>query len=252
VYDAASRMYFALSSVANMAMDKVKSVPQKQKSAAIRRSRESYEYGFSEDYLHIPPPEPAALRGVVSRLHSNSSSALRSITRKFNPPRPPTDTASPTWCSTNSPSPCLEEYDRNTPSQQFQGLCEDADIQDLVKVRSVSSGMVAMSNPADISVDSLAGRLSGEKERQPQHSPEESLPTQDPSKNNLSKPQLKLGQSAIQREISPVKLSTVQMFRVEMAFVPRNDGHMEVSEGQLVRLEQKFDDGWVSLLLASR
>lgn len=111
--------------------------------------------------------------------------------------------------------------------------------------------MVAMSNPADISVDALAGRLSGEKERQTQHSPEESLPTQDSSKkNNPSKPQLKLVQSAIQREISPVKLSTVQVFRVEMAFVPRNDGHMEVSEGQLVRLEQTFDDGWVSLLLA--
>ncbi|KAL4739367.1 hypothetical protein BDV11DRAFT_205207 [Aspergillus similis] len=245
VYDAASRLNFALSSVANMAMDKVKSVPQKQKSAATRRSRESYEYGFSEEYLHIPPPEPAVLRGIVSRLYSNGSSALRSITRKFNPPRPPTDNASPTWCSMSSPSPCPEEYDRNPPMQQFQGPCEDADTQELVKVRSVSSGMVAMSNPADISVDALAGRLSGEKERQTQHSPEESLPTQDSSKkNNPSKPQLKLVQSAIQREISPVKLSTVQVFRVEMAFVPRNDGHMEVSEGQLVRLEQTFDDGW--------
>ncbi|KAL4757499.1 uncharacterized protein BDW70DRAFT_163525 [Aspergillus foveolatus] len=149
---------------------------------------------------------------------------------RFNPQPPPIDNASPLWCSTSSASPCPEEYDRSPPTQQFQDLCEDTDNHDLVKVRSVSSGMVAMRNPADISVDALAGRLSGEKERQTQHSPEESLPTQI--------------QSAIQREISPVKLSTFQVFRVETAFVPRNGGHMEVSEGQLVRLEQTFDDGW--------
>ncbi|KAL4812969.1 hypothetical protein BDW67DRAFT_188202 [Aspergillus spinulosporus] len=245
-YDAASRVYFTLSSVAHMALEKVKSVPRKQKSATTRRSRESYEYGFSEEYLHIPPPEPAVLRGIVSRLYANGSSALRSITEKFNPQRPPTDNTSLTWCSTSSPSPSPEEYDRNLPAQQFQDSCEVTDNRDLVKVRSVSSGMVAMSNSADISVDALAGRISGEKERhQTQHSPEESLPVQDTSKkNDLSQPQLKLIQSAIQREVSSVKLSTVQVFRVEMAFVPRNDGHMDVSEGQLVRLEQTFDDGW--------
>ncbi|KAL4733187.1 hypothetical protein BDV11DRAFT_210411 [Aspergillus similis] len=229
-YDAARRVYFALSSVAHMAVDKVKSVPQKQKSAATRRSRESYEYGFSEEYVHIPPPEPAILRGVG----------------KFNPQRPPTGNTSPTWCSTNSPSPCLEEYDRNQPAQQSQAPCEVTEIRDLVEVRSVSSGMVAMTNPADISVDTLTGRISEEKERhQTQHPPEESPPAQGSSeKNNVSEPQLKLVQSAMQREISPVKLLTVQVFRVEMAFVPRNDGHLEVSEGQLVRLEQTFNDGW--------
>jgi hypothetical protein len=253
VYEAASRVYFSLSSVVHMAVDKVNSALRKQKSAATRRSRESYEYGFSEEYLHIPPPEPAVLRGIVSRLYANGSSTLRTITKKFNPQRPSTDNASPTLCSTSSASPCPEEYDRNPPTQRFQDPCEVTDNRDLVKVRSVSSGMVAMSNPADISVDALVGRISGEKERQQtQHSPEESLPTQDPSeKNNLSQPQLKLIQSAIQRDVSSVKLSTVQVFRVEMAFVPRNDGNMEVSEGQLVRLEQTFDDGWVSLLLAS-
>jgi hypothetical protein len=33
-----------------------------------------------------------------------------------------------------------------------------------------------------------------------------------------------------------------------MPFAARSTGHLEVSEGTMVRLDQAFDDGWVSLL----
>jgi hypothetical protein len=49
-----------------------------------------------------------------------------------------------------------------------------------------------------------------------------------------------------QLEVPSVKLWTKQVYRVEMDFVSRSDGQLQVGEGQMVCLEQIFDDGWVS------
>jgi hypothetical protein len=51
-----------------------------------------------------------------------------------------------------------------------------------------------------------------------------------------------------QPEVPSVKLWTKQVYRVEMDFTSRSDGQLQVGEGQMVRLEQIFDDGWVSLV----
>jgi hypothetical protein len=39
---------------------------------------------------------------------------------------------------------------------------------------------------------------------------------------------------------------TYQVYRVEFSFRSRSAGHLEVTEGETVRLEQNFDNGWVS------
>ncbi|KAH3337905.1 hypothetical protein KXV52_001317 [Aspergillus fumigatus] len=48
----------------------------------------------------------------------------------------------------------------------------------------------------------------------------------------------------MQPEVPSVKLWTKQVYRVEMDFMSRSDGQLQVGEGQMVRLEQIFDDGW--------
>jgi hypothetical protein len=46
-------------------------------------------------------------------------------------------------------------------------------------------------------------------------------------------------------EVPSVITRTFQLYRVEFTFTPRSTGHLEVSEGDTVRLEQNFDNGWV-------
>jgi hypothetical protein len=50
--------------------------------------------------------------------------------------------------------------------------------------------------------------------------------------------------------VPSVKLWTKQVYRVEMDFTSRSDGQLQVGEGQMVRLEQIFDDGWALCTLS--
>ncbi|KAL4866553.1 hypothetical protein BDV12DRAFT_199033 [Aspergillus spectabilis] len=237
-----NRMLSTYTSAANMFADKFMSLPKKQRPAAKRRSRVSYEYGFSEESPHISPPEPARLQKLMSNLCANSSSKIH---EKFKPQPPEKDNAFSTWSGMSSHNPYLEEGDQQQHAQYFKRQCEISRKLALVKVHSIPSSIVTMSNPADISTDALAGDISGEKE-QHQQLPRQSPPPEQPSKKeNIPSPQPATVQPVTQLTVSLVKLWTVQVYRVDMAFSPRRDGHLEVSEGQTVRLEQIFDDGWV-------
>lgn len=130
-------------------------------------------------------------------------------------------------------------------------------------MRSVSSGTVAMSNPAEISVDAQAGRISGESRPHQEAAWESSSPSPSqhisaPSQRQSPPPPTsregspaysgRESSSQMQPEVPSVKLWTKQVYRVEMDFMSRSDGQLQVGEGQMVRLEQIFDDGWVSRL----
>ncbi|GIJ82109.1 hypothetical protein Asppvi_000612 [Aspergillus pseudoviridinutans] len=238
------------SNLFTLAADKVRPLRGKKKSPD-RRSRYSHGYIFAQEFEHMPPPPPTRLQKIVAGLYANGSSTVKTVAATFKTQAPPPqkDNASSTWSSMSSRTPYACAYDSYPHVHQFQPPCDISDDLDLVKVQSVSSGTVAMSNPAEIGVDALAGRISGEGERQ-QEAVRESSPW--PSQSTTAPCQRRSPPPQTSREGSPahsgrapsVKLWTKQVYRVEMNFVSRSDGQLQVGEGQMVCLEQIFDDGW--------
>ncbi|RHZ48580.1 uncharacterized protein CDV56_103547 [Aspergillus thermomutatus] len=260
-HTAASRARLASSSTVHLIADKARSLRGK-KPTPDRRSRCSHGYAFAQEFQHVPPPQPTRLQKIVTDLCANGSSTVRTVTARFKAQAQPQpkDNASSMWSTMSSRNPYSGDYD----AHQFQPPpCNISDSLDLVKVRSVSSGTVAMSNPAEISVDALAGRISGEGEHPHQEAARESSPSPSQSttapsqtpRQRQSPPPPEFAREAspaesgrapshTQLEVPSVKLWTKQVYRVEMDFAPRSDGHLHVSDGQMVLLEQIFDDGW--------
>ncbi|BCS19471.1 uncharacterized protein APUU_12299A [Aspergillus puulaauensis] len=349
---------------ASYAVNKVKALRQKELSPAQRRSLQAHEYGFSEEFLHIPPPpEPTRrLPRVLSKVQENGSLTVRAVTQKLNrsqtslarsqqpqvdyqahvqehpqahmqppppaqvqeyshcqcgaqiPVQPQTQTQYQAYIQPQAPAPVQPQAQPQAqpqpapqPQPQPQRQTEKANNglsswgtmnslnsvsesseehregdtsfpspcemigEELFKVRSVSSGTVAMNNPAaNISVDALAGRISGENEQperskssksaksakstqsqsqsqQPQHarSPPQSKP---PSPSLPTQPSL--AEQPAQAEVPSIKPWSVHVYRVDMPFAARSTGHLEVSEGMMVRLDQAFDDGWALCTVA--
>ncbi|KAF4231033.1 hypothetical protein CNMCM8980_000500 [Aspergillus fumigatiaffinis] len=249
------------SNLFTLAADKVRPLRGK-KQPPDRRSRYSHGYAFAQEFEHVPPPPPTRLQKIVAGLYANGSSTVKTVTAPFKAQPPPQkDNASSTWSSMSSRTPYARAYDSYPQAPQFQPPCDISDSLDLVKVRSVSSGTVAMSNPAEISVDALAGRISGEAKRHQEavreSSPSPSQSTTTPCQQQSPPPRTSRegspaysgrAPSQTQLEVPSVKLWTKQVYRVEMDFTSRSDGQLQVGEGQMVRLEQIFDDGWVSLV----
>ncbi|KAF7130959.1 hypothetical protein CNMCM5793_003894 [Aspergillus hiratsukae] len=261
-YHAASRARLASCSAVDLVAEKVSSLRGEKKPD--RRSRYSNGYAFAEEFQHVPPPPPTRIQKVVASaagLYANGSSTVRTVAASFKaqpqppPAPPPKDTPSSTFSSMSSRNP-YDDGKQNT--HDFQPPCDISDNLNLVKVRSVSSGTVAMSNPADISVDALAGRISGESERtqeavgESSPSPSQSTAPSRHSQRQSPPPAVSREGSlahsgrapSTQLEVPSVKMWTKQVYRVEMDFSSRSDGHLQVGEGQMVLLEQIFDDGW--------
>ncbi|KAF7183742.1 hypothetical protein CNMCM7691_004092 [Aspergillus felis] len=241
------------SNLFTLAADKVRPLRGK-KQPPDRRSRYSHGYIFAQEFEQVPPPPPTRLQKIVSGL---STVKTVKATFKTQAPPPQKDNASSTWSSMSSRTPFSRAYDSYKQAHQFQPPCDITDNLDLVKVCSVSSGTVAMSNPAEIGVDALAGRISGEGERHQdavrESSPSPSQSTTTPCPRQSPPPQTSRegspaysarSPSQTQPEVPSVKLWTKQVYRVETDFVSRSDGQLQVGEGQMVCLEQIFDDGW--------
>ncbi|GFG17382.1 hypothetical protein IFM5058_08446 [Aspergillus udagawae] len=245
------------SNLFTLAADKVRPLRGK-KQLPDRRSRYSHGYIFAQEFEHVPPPPPTRLQKIVAGLYANGSSTVKSVTATFKTqsPPPPKDNASSTWSSMSNRNPYARAYDSYPQAHPFQPPCDISDDLDLVKVRSVSSGTVAMSNPAEIGVDALEGRISQEgahHEAVRESSPSPSQSTTAPCQRQSPPPQTSRegspahsgrAPSQTQLEVPSVKLWTKQVYRVEMEFTSRSDGQLQVGEGQMVCLEQIFDDGW--------
>lgn len=262
-YHAASRAHLASCSAVDLVADKVKSLRGQKKPDG--RSRYSHGYASAQEFQHVPPPPPTRMQKIVAGaadLYANGSSTVRTVaaTFKAKPQPPPKDNPSSTWSSMSSRNPYYEGHQH---AHHFQPPCDISDNLNLVKVRSVSSGTVAISNPADISVDALAGRISGESERtqeavrQSSLSPSQSTTPSRHSQRQSPPPDVSREGSpaysgrapSTQLEVPSAKLWTKQVYRVEMDFPSRSDSHLQVCEGQMVLLEQVFDDGWVTPVL---
>ncbi|PKX92841.1 uncharacterized protein P174DRAFT_421878 [Aspergillus novofumigatus IBT 16806] len=246
------------SNLFTLAADKVRPL-RGRKQPPDRRSRYSHGYVFAQEFEHVPPPPPTRLQKIVAGLYANGSSTVKTVTAPFKAQPPPQkDNASSTWSSMSSRTPYSRAYDSYPQAHQFQPPCDISNSLDLVKVRSVSSGTVAMSDPAEISVDAMAGRISGEGKRHQEavreSSPSPSQSTTAPCQRQSPPPPRTSREgspaysgpapSQTQLEVPSVKLWTKQVYRVDMDFTSRSDGQLQVGEGQMVRLEQIFDDGW--------
>ena len=351
------RLLSPVTATASFAVNKMKGTSHKELSPAQRRSLQAHEYGFSEEFLHIPPPPESTRRlpRVLSKVQENGSLTVRAVTQKFNrsqsslarsqsqspqgesqaqsqpeqphvhmqPPPPaqlqhhchckcsakdsvqqqeecqPQSHAQPqvqpqlqtqapaqapaqpqpqpekannglsTWTTMNSIRSVSEYSDEHQERQTRFPSPSEMIGEELFRVRSVSSGMVAMNNPAaNISVDALTGRISGEDEQQPDRSKSsksvkftkpksEPESQQQPQPHPQSPPQSKSPSPSLpsppspvyqsgQPEVPSVKPWSVHLYRVDMPFAARSTGHLDVGEGTMVRLDQAFDDGWVS------
>ncbi|GIK03411.1 hypothetical protein Aspvir_007480 [Aspergillus viridinutans] len=254
------------SNLFTLAADKISPLRGKKEPPG-RRSRYSHGYIFAQEFKHVPPPPPPTrLQKIVAGLYANGSSTVKTVTAPFKTQAPPPrkDNASSTWSSMSSRTPYARAYDSYPHPHRFQPPCDISDDLDLVKVRSVSSGTVAMSNPAEIGVDALAGRISGEGKRHQdgvrESSPSPSQSSTAPCQRQSPPPETSRegspahsvrAPSHTQLEVPSVKLWTKQVYRVEMDFTPRSDGQLQVGEGQMVRLEQIFDDGWALCALTN-
>ncbi|EAW10401.1 uncharacterized protein ACLA_048730 [Aspergillus clavatus NRRL 1] len=230
----ADRTYSATSTALHTIAEKLHAVPKTEEPCSDTSSRHSHGYIFAQEFRHLPPPpppKPARVQKIVSRLYHSHGSIAKPAAGKLRSLEM-NNAASP-WSSMSGRNRYQVEYDQH----QFPPPCETPDALDLVKVRSVSSGTVALSDPAAISVDALAGRISGEN-----------LPPQQMRSAKSASP-APSHRSPTQMEVPSVKLWTTQIFRVEMDFAPRHDGHLAVREGQVVRLEQIFDNGWALCVL---
>ncbi|KAL4962599.1 uncharacterized protein BDV14DRAFT_210412 [Aspergillus stella-maris] len=75
-----------VTATASYAADKVRGMKKDKLSPAQRRSLQAHEYGFSEEFLHIPPPpEPTRrLPRVLTKVHASGSLTVRNLTQKLN------------------------------------------------------------------------------------------------------------------------------------------------------------------------
>ncbi|KAL4792862.1 hypothetical protein BDV19DRAFT_391684 [Aspergillus venezuelensis] len=75
-----------VTATANYAADRVRGMKKDKLSPAQRRSLQAHEYGFSEEFLHIPPPpEPTRhLPRVLTKVHASGSLTVRNLTQKLN------------------------------------------------------------------------------------------------------------------------------------------------------------------------
>ncbi|KAL3493993.1 hypothetical protein BJX62DRAFT_234851 [Aspergillus germanicus] len=332
--DLVQRWLSASSSIARRTLDAVKGFRKPQPSPAQRRSRQPYEYGFCEEYLHIPPPEPTRLEKTLGRLWATGSQVMLATTKKLPLPYPPRAYL-PAQMSekgmTASDSTCSAESDGEHNSHD--GICDrhrrqyaqqlglevktsfpsDPDPDpDAVRVQCVASSMVVtVEETTGQSEDAVSARISGEDGKgetaagpqQPQPQPQaqgqgqaqaqaqaqpqaqarpqsQSLPPSPPispisptsptspspsppsissvsdssvcSPSSSASPLLPLPippkpahSSSLRRlEVPSVITRTYQVYRVEFSFRSRSAGHLEVTEGETVRLEQNFDNGW--------
>jgi hypothetical protein len=82
-YDLIQQWLSAFSSVVRRNMASTRSLGAPRKSAAQERSRQPYEYGSSEDFLHTPPPEPTRPEKVLAKVYTNATSVTNSATKNL-------------------------------------------------------------------------------------------------------------------------------------------------------------------------
>ncbi|KAL4942026.1 hypothetical protein BDV06DRAFT_235689 [Aspergillus oleicola] len=253
---------------ASYAADKVRGMRKEKLTPAQRRSLQAHEYGFSEEFLHIPPPPEPTLRlpRVLTKTHiqppppaqlqdqcecqcpAQHQPQLQAQPQPQPQPVEKADNGIPSWSTMTSLSRLAsssEEHQEEEP--RFPLPCEIIG-EELFRVRSVSCGTVAMNNPAaKISVDALAGRISEDEEQspqQPQPQSQSQSKSRSPSPPHPPPAQPTPVYQLAQPEVTSFKPSSVTVYRIDMPFKPRSTGQLEVSEGIMVRLDQAFDDGW--------
>ncbi|KAL3452690.1 hypothetical protein BJX65DRAFT_302599 [Aspergillus insuetus] len=185
--DLVQRWLSASSSLARRTLDGIKSFRKPQPSPAQRRSRQPYEYGFCEEYLHIPPPEQTRLEKTLGRLWATGSQVMLATTKKLPLPYPPRAylppqmsekgmTASDSTSSAESdgehnPHDGICDRHRRQYAQQlglevktsFPGDPEPEPEPDAVRVQCVASSMVVtVEETTGQNEDAVSARISGE------------------------------------------------------------------------------------------
>ncbi|CEL04922.1 hypothetical protein ASPCAL06046 [Aspergillus calidoustus] len=319
VRDLVQRWLSESSSLARRTLDKIRRLRKPRLTPAQRRSRQPYEYGFCEEYLHIPPPEPTRLERTLGRLWATGSSVMLATTKKLPLPYPPRAHLSPQLSEKGlTGSPSTSSRNSEGEHNSHDGICDRHRQQyaqqlgleantsftgekDPVRVQCVASSLVTVEESRGQNEDAVSARISGddakaEHESNPQHAQaqaqaqaqpqSQSLPPSPPvsptsptppsrspsppsvssvssssvcSPSSSASPLLPLpirpkpSHSASLRrlEVPSVITRTFQLYRVEFTFTPRSTGHLEVSEGDTVRLEQNFDNGWALCTLTT-
>ncbi|KAL4949853.1 hypothetical protein BDW69DRAFT_187929 [Aspergillus filifer] len=75
-----------VTAAASYAAHKVRGMKKNKLTPAQRRSLQAHEYGFSEEFLHIPPPpeQTRRLPRVLTKVHASGSLTVRTLTQKLN------------------------------------------------------------------------------------------------------------------------------------------------------------------------
>ncbi|RHZ65383.1 hypothetical protein CDV55_107442 [Aspergillus turcosus] len=132
-----------------------------KKVSIYKSSHCSHGYVLTQEFQHVPPPQPTRLEKIVTTLCAPGSPRVRTAAAKSKPQTPPLEkeTTSSTWSSMSSRNPYREDYD----AYRFQPPSDISDDLYMVKVWwSAFPGVAAMSNP---SVEELAGRILREGDR---------------------------------------------------------------------------------------
>ncbi|KAL3456173.1 hypothetical protein BJX64DRAFT_294363 [Aspergillus heterothallicus] len=303
-YDLIQRWLSASCSFAQRNVAKIKSLRAPQPSAAQRRSRQPYEYGFCEKFLHIPPPEPTRPEKILARVYTGATSVMTAATKKLNlvqqrqnenhpqqsvQPEPQLQLSHNT---TTASTLCEEDRCQSTPQNAYDGICDRhsrmyakqlglADESSSTKdsaptIQSVLSGVATVQASPNSKGDAVIGRILEEDGTElaiqaalppsPPMSPSPLSRSSTSSATSSPSPPPHPPQAQAQAQAQPIPLPVVpkpahsgslrhlevpsvitrtfQVYRVEFSFASGNTGHLEVTEGQTVQLEQSFEDGW--------
>ncbi|KAL2856101.1 hypothetical protein BJX68DRAFT_263596 [Aspergillus pseudodeflectus] len=283
VRDLVQRWISESSSLARRTLDKIRRLRKPRQTPAQRRSRQPYEYGFCEEYLHIPPPEPTRLERTLGRLWATGSSVMLATTKKLPLPYPPRAHLSPQLSEKGlTGSPSTSSRNSEGEHNSHDGICDRHRQQyaqqlgleantsftgekDPVRVQCVASSLVTVEESRGQNEDAVSARISGD------------------DGSNTSTTAITIvtsiapGLPYIPNTTIPITLTTISLvcfvfgllpIIISIATTPTPDtpkaiafgilaspggsvGHLEVSEGDTVRLEQNFDNGWALCTLTT-
>ncbi|KAL2784715.1 hypothetical protein BJX66DRAFT_343752 [Aspergillus keveii] len=287
--DLVQRWLSASSSIARRTLDAVRNFRKPQPSPAQRRSRQPYEYGFCEEYLHIPPPEPTRLEKTLGRLWATGSQVMLATTKKLPLPYPPRAYL-PSQMSEKgmmaSDSTCSAESDGDHNSHD--GICDRHRRQyaqqlglevktsfpsdpepdpDAVRVQCVASSMVVtVEETTGQNEDAVSARISGTTTATRARTSTgttavtviTSLTTDIAYITHIA--DITVAVSAINllcfffRRLLPVVIGIATATTTDPSQTGAFDiiaspggsfgDNADVTEGETVRLEQNFDNGW--------
>ncbi|KAI9374437.1 hypothetical protein BJX61DRAFT_540785 [Aspergillus egyptiacus] len=187
-----------------------------------------------------PAQQPPALQSLVEeplveQLPAQQSQAQHSQAQQSPQQEPPAQQP-PAQKSREQQSPAEQSPTEQPQAEQSPAEQSPAQQPQHSPALESKSSVVSRAGTGKYSInassETLAPGSSAENE-QPAHSPRSDKP---PSPGPPSK-------------TPSVKLLTLQLYQIDMSFTPRSTGQLNVTEGQIVKLEQAYDDGWAMCTL---